>query len=245
MIIVVKLGSTLIRYHFHDDKTIRFFHGFVSPNPDVEEAEQVSVPYGKFEYYTAKYKQSNSFLEYNMVFLRTAHALLRHQSCLFHAAAFSWQNRAWLLAGPGGIGKTTQLFQWLELEGERIQIINGDKPILEDRRDGSIWVHPSPWCGKERLSGGSGAALGGIIFLERGEENSIEQLAVKDSVVPIYSGIYVLAKDEGMIHQTDRLAEAILQTTPVWKLRNRGDMDAAILTRDTLQHYLEESKKNG
>ena len=34
---------------------------------------------------------------------------------------------------------------------DEITMISGDMPVLERREDGTVWAHPSPWNGKEKI----------------------------------------------------------------------------------------------
>ena len=52
------------------------------------------------------------------------------KGCVFHSAAFWWRGKAYLLTGPSGIGKSTQLRNWMDLYPKETELINGDKPIL-------------------------------------------------------------------------------------------------------------------
>ncbi|MBQ9287785.1 MAG: hypothetical protein IJ212_05080 [Bacteroidaceae bacterium] len=91
----------------------------------------------------------NDFAEYSLLPIRTSDLLLSMNRCVFHAVAFKWQERAWLIAALPGTGKSTQYKNLKELYPNEISIINGDKPILEVGDKGIIMVHPSPWNGKE------------------------------------------------------------------------------------------------
>ena len=103
------------------------------------------------------------FLETVALRRRFADLLLSYSRCLFHSAAFAFQGKAYLLAAPSGVGKTTQLNLWWQLYPGEITIINGDKPALQFQDNGPILVHATPWRGKE--------ALGGII-------NAIEEKGI-------------------------------------------------------------------
>ena len=93
------------------------------------------------------------FLETVALRRRFADLLLSYSRCLFHSAAFAFQGKAYLLAAPSGVGKTTQLNLWWQLYPGEITIINGDKPALQFQDNGPILVHATPWRGKEALGG--------------------------------------------------------------------------------------------
>ncbi len=169
---------------------------------------------------------------------KTAVYLLRFNACLFHAAAFAWHGFAWLLAGPSGIGKTTQMFRWKLLFGEEVQVISGDMPILTTQPDGSIRVWPSPWNGKERWSGSISAPLGGIIFLEQTKENDIMTIGPEQCVWRCFQQFGCMPETEKEIHRLAALIDRIVAAYPCWLLYNRGDEEAARVTAHTIMRYL-------
>ena len=75
---------------------------------------------------------------------RVSDALLPFDRLVFHALAFEWRGRVWLLTGPSGAGKTTHYLRWKLRYGEELRLLNGDKPLLEIPPEGAITVHPSP-----------------------------------------------------------------------------------------------------
>ena len=168
--------------------------------------------------------------------------ILRYGCCLFHAAAFLWQGRAWLVTGPSGVGKTTQFRNWQQLFPGEITMICGDMPVLEGRDDGSVWVHPSPWNGKERMGDRSlRAPLGGVVRLIQGNENYIYTLPVCDAILAMLRQFMVRPEDEAAILALTGLVERCLRYAPVWLLTNRGDDASTQLLRQTLL----ESMKGG
>lgn len=74
------------------------------------------------------------------------------------------------------MGKSTHTKLWIKKFGaENVQIINDDKPIIRFI-DNDWYVYGSPFDGGTGINKNIRAKLGGIIFLERAEENSIEVL---------------------------------------------------------------------
>ena len=177
-------------------------------------------------YYPPEFEDAR--LEFSELPARFSDVLLPHKRCVFHGTAFLFDGKAYIFTAPSGTGKTTQYVLWKLLLGKRIQMLNGDKPILEDREDG-IWVRPSPWTGKEGMGTPQSAPLGGLILLEQGRENRVERLSVRQAAVPIFSQFLFTAETEDLVRQTAALAGRLLQQTPVWKLTNRGDEASARL----------------
>lgn len=98
---------------------------------------------------------------------------------LFHAAAISVDNRAFLFTAQSGVGKTTHIRLLKSIFGDSVKIINGDKPVLR-YTDGRITVYGSPWNGKENYGEDISAGLGAVFFLSRAAENSCVEVSGAD-----------------------------------------------------------------
>ena len=175
-----------------------------------------------------------------MLMAHVSNHLLHFNRILMHGTSFLWQGRAWMFTAQSGTGKTTQLNLWKMLRGKEIEVINGDKTIVEAGGDHNVWLHPSPWTGKEGDNGTKKGKLAGIIVLEQAKDNEMVRLTIRDAVLPIYQEFLMLAKDEEEVISAGKIAERIIQSVPVWRLRNKGDPESAELTHSVLEKYLEE-----
>ena len=180
---------------------------------------------------------SDAYVEFRTQTELSSHPLLRHGCCFFHAAAFLWRSRAWLLAGPSGVGKSTQFLNWQRCFPGELTMLCGDMPVLERRPDGSVWAWPSPWNGKERLGDrhSPAAPVGGLVVLEQGPENVVAPLSVQDAIPALFRQFIVTPDTEAEALALTSLMDALLRSVPVWKLTNRGDDDSTELLRQTLE----------
>ncbi len=178
---------------------------------------------------------SDAYVEYRLMIERTALELLRWDCCIFHSAAFVFEGRAWLLAAPSGTGKTTQFLNWQRLHPGEITMISGDMPVLEGREDGSVWVHPSSWNGKENLRSPISAPLGGLVLLEQGRENRIRPLSPREGVVPLLQQFMAIPETEEELLAMTGLLDRMLRAAPAWKLTNLGDDASTELLRSVLK----------
>ena len=185
---------------------------------------------------------SDEYLEYRCLMSLVARFLLRFGCCIFHAVAFRWRDMAWLLTAPPETGKTTQYFNWRRLFPGEVTMISGDMPVLEGREDGSVWVHPSSWNGKEKLRGAEAAPLGGLVLLEQGQEDRIFPLSVHDGLLPFAQQFMVIPETEQEILSLTKLLERLLLAAPRWKMINRGGNESTILLRETLLRSLESGR---
>lgn len=197
--------------------------------------------------------QFNAQTEFETLVIPVSDAMMFHHRAIFHGAAFIWEKRAWIFAAPSGTGKTTQYRNWKKLWKDEVEVICGDKPILcfgrhdtanaqiSSEAEKDIIVYPSPWPGKEGYGGKCSAPLAGIIFLERGDRNSIRRMSKAEAVIPLFGQWFTFARTEEQINCLCDLEEELLGQIPVWKLTNVGDEDSAQLTRHVLEKYLRET----
>ena len=220
-------------------QTRRFFEPFVVPVSTSENPEVLSV--GAYEErLSAQSFGMNTLVpanEMKLLLTLASDYLLLFDRLLFHSVAFIWRGYGWLIAAPSGVGKTTQYHNLKTLHGDEVQVISGDNPVLEKRSDGSFWVHPSPWNGKEEEASFLSAPLGGIIMLEQAAFNRIERLLPENAVVPIFNQFNTFAKTESVIHRLFEFERSLLSTVPVWKLQNAGDLASSELLLSALTNH--------
>ena len=183
---------------------------------------------------TLPWKDREYYAEYKALMGPTSEYLLQFGCCIFHAVAFLWRDRAWLLTAPSGTGKSTQFMNWRRLHPGEITMICGDMPILELREDGFVWIHSSNWNGKEGVGNKISAPLGGVILLEQGKENRIGSLPVRDAIAPLLCQFAVAFDTEEKIRSVCKLLDGVLCSYPVWKFVNLGDDASTELLRRTI-----------
>ena len=175
--------------------------------------------------------------EYSLLVASASRFLLRRDRVVYHAAALRLFGSAWLITGPSGVGKSTQYSFLKRLYGDEVGLICGDKPILQRCGDGSVFVHPSPWPGKERFPCGEGGGLRGIVILEQAMYDEISPLEVRKALFPVFREFLYSPECEDEARAAGSIAEAMLGSAPVWKLRNLGDEASARLLYETLKQY--------
>ena len=236
MIYQVEYAGHAVPYDLRRPETRFFFGKYMTEAPGETSGYRVS---DALLDYVRPFMPENApacGVEFRSLILLTCHPLLRWDCCLFHAAAFLWWDRAWLVTGPSGVGKTTQFRNWQRLFPGEVQMICGDIPVLEGRNDGSVWVHPSPWNGKEHMGDRSlSAPLGGIVRLEQKDENVIYPLPVCDAIPLLFRQFMVRPEDEEEILALSGLVDRILRYAPMWFFENLGDDASTALLRETLK----------
>lgn len=134
---------------------------------------------------------------------------------VFHGAAISYKNKAYIFTAPSGTGKTTHISLWQKYIGEGVGIINGDKPIIGF--GDTVTVYGTPWAGKENLQNNTSAPLDGICIIKRGTENKIRQLSPIEVLPHIMNQVYMPSTKTAM-EATMKLIDRLITTVPVFIL---------------------------
>ena len=235
-------GHTL-RYLFNYPDTARYMSPYVSLSDAAEYDINASAEYMNSvrPYYTES--TDDAYVEYKSLINLTSRALLPVQCCLFHAAAIKWKGYAWLISGRSGAGKTTQYKNWKMLFKDEAEMICGDMPLIELRDDRSIWAHPSPWNGKERIKGHVSAPLGGIVLLEQSDTNTIIRMSARECASAVFLQFAASPENEEQIRSMAEMADIMVMSYPVWKLTNTGDLDSTKIMTDTFRRMIKEGEE--
>ena len=134
---------------------------------------------------------------------------------VFHGAAIEYGGNAYLFTAPSGTGKTTHINLWKQYLGDKVDIINGDKPII---KAGNVsTVYGTPWAGKEGYQRNASAPLKAICILKQGKENKITKLELAEAVNHLMRQVY-LPSDPSALSKTLELLGTVIENTPVYIL---------------------------
>ena len=106
--------------------------------------------------------------------------LLDYNVLALHGSALCMDGEAIIFTAKSGTGKSTHTRLWREVFGDRVWMINDDKPMIR-LENGCARVYGTPWDGKHHLSRNASAPLRAIVKLERAEENRIELMNRADA----------------------------------------------------------------
>lgn len=153
-------------------------------------------------------------------------------SFVMHAAVISVDGKGYAFTAKSGTGKSTHILQWKGLLGDKVNVVNGDKPILRII-DNKLYVYGTPWCGKEGWNTNTRAELAGLCFLERAEKNHIEPIPSKEAASRIMKQI-LLPKDSLGVIKTFEMVDKMLLTTKIWKLGCNISIEAAKIAYEAM-----------
>lgn len=134
---------------------------------------------------------------------------------VFHGAAIEYDENAYLFTAPSGTGKTTHINLWRKHLGNKVSIINGDKPII--KVDDVSTVYGTPWAGKEGYQHNACAPIKAICILRQSKTNKITKLEKASAVNHLMRQVY-LPQDKISLSKTLVLLGKLIETTPVYIL---------------------------
>lgn len=134
---------------------------------------------------------------------------------VFHGAAIEYNGGAYIFTAPSGTGKTTHINLWKENLGDKVNIINGDKPII--KVDDISTVYGTPWAGKENLQRNSKAPIKCICVIAQAKQNKIYRLSKSEAVTHLMRQVYI-PKNQKALKKTLELLGKLIENVPVFML---------------------------
>ena len=172
------------------------------------------------------------YLETLAVYRKIATKMLDYDTFLMHGSVVAAGGHAYLFTAPSGTGKTTHTRLWLEnIPGSFV--VNGDKPLIRVH-DGYCEACGTPWAGKEFMNTNVIVPLRAICLLERGQENSIEELPFLDVYVNLFQQIYRPVEAKA-VRKTMELIRRMGESVRFYRLICNMDPGAALCAADGMR----------
>lgn len=164
-----------------------------------------------------------------------AEKLFQYNAILLHSACFDVDGVGVAFAAHSGTGKTTHMNLWQKYLGDKMVVVNGDKPIVRffDDEPGTPYAYGTPWNGKEHLGCNMRTKLQHICFIERSETNFVEPMNKQDVIERIFNQVY-MPKDPVAVVKTMQLIDRLLSCCKLWTIHCNMKDDAAKIAYDTI-----------
>ncbi|MEE0859673.1 MAG: hypothetical protein U0M12_09465 [Acutalibacteraceae bacterium] len=163
--------------------------------------------------------------EFIAIFRKICRKLLTdYNGILMHSASILYKGKGYIFTAPSGTGKTTHIRLWKKYFGDKVEFINGDKPVLRNINS-KIYVYGTPWQGKEDYGNNIKAPLAGIFLLQRGKENSVEKATAKESISFLLAQT-LRYQGQNEVEKLLAFIENIVVNIPVYKLKCNMEMSA-------------------
>lgn len=163
---------------------------------------------------------SNGYLETVCSYRQAANRLLERNVFVMHASVVALDGEAYAFLAPSGVGKTTQTRLWQQYFGRRLQVINGDKPLIAMECQGQsiqFRAYGTPWRGKEGLGCKASAPLKALFFLRRSDTPGAAPAGHAQCVELLFRQLLLPKEPEGMLRLLE-MADKLIDTVPFYIL---------------------------
>ena len=161
---------------------------------------------------------SQDILDYSWASFNFYREILKYGGFFLHSSVVAVDDNAYAFSADSGTGKSTHTNLWLKHFGkDKAEIINDDKPAIMCE-NGKVIAYGTPFSGKHDISQNKGVVLKSLCFLERGEQNEIEQIPTSDAIKRLYSQIVFSDKEKYMCKLLE-LIDIMLSNVKVYRLK--------------------------
>lgn len=142
--------------------------------------------------------------------------LNKYDGLFFHSSALMLDGGAYLFSAPSGTGKSTHTALWRKHFGNRVQMINDDKPIIR-KKNGVFYAYGTPWMGKSNIGANISAPLKAVFLLERDSVNYAERVSAGRVFPKLLEATLISRKQESMSRILE-LYDEIFSAVPLYSL---------------------------
>ena len=132
-------------------------------------------------------------------------SILNYDGMVIHASTIKYNGKAITFTAPSGTGKSTHTGLWKKYYPETV-VINDDMPAIRFIDD-KAYAFGTPWSGKTEINENDFAPLEAMVFIERGEVCSIDEISPVDAFVRMMREVPIYP----FKHQSDRLMSVMNQ----------------------------------
>ena len=160
--------------------------------------------------------------------------ILDYNAMLLHSSAVCLDGEAYLFTAPSGTGKSTHTRLWREFFGDRVFMINDDKPIIR-YRNGRFYAYGTPYDGQHHISRNTHAPIKGICIIARGEKNNIKRVSADESVAMLMNQT-LLPRDPEKMDTLLNLLDTLLSSVPIYRLECNISEEAVTVAYENMKN---------
>lgn len=133
-----------------------------------------------------------------------------------HCSCLKYRDEAIIFTAPSGTGKSTHSTLWRRHFGEKVTMINDDKPLVREK-DGKFCIYGTPWNGKHGIGSNTGAPIKAIVFLSQASENKAEAISPIDAI-PLLLQQTVLPSDKAQLSKLLDMLGRMVEGVSLYRL---------------------------
>lgn len=207
---------------------------YMASGTDIDFSVEVTDEDIEAERELSEYEFGVGYLESIAVYRKIAERLPEYNAVVFHGAVIAEDGEAYAITARSGVGKTTHVSLWQSAFGDKVHILNGDKPILR-MIDGKVYAAGTPWRGKEGYGVAEMLPLAAVGFLERAAEPSAVPISKDGATVRFASQIYIPGTPRGASLALGTL-NGIINAVRLYEIRANMNEESAIASHDAFKN---------
>ena len=176
--------------------------------------------------------------ESTLILTKLCHKLL--EGCngfFFHSSSLMLDGEGYVFTAPSGTGKSTHTALWRKHFGEKVTMINDDKPLIRRGSD-DFYIYGTPWMGKSNIGNNIKAKVKAVFILKRSEQNSAKKVSISEVFKEIFEAT-VIPKEKAMMSNLLSLLSDFFAKVPIYLL-HCNISDEAVLTAYNAVNYNED-----
>lgn len=142
--------------------------------------------------------------------------LNNYNGFFFHCSSLAYDNKGFLFTAPSGTGKSTHAKLWQKHFGNKVTMINDDKPIIR-RENGKFYIYGTPWQGKSNIGNNIKVPVHSVCVLSQGKENIIKKLSYFEALTVFMDQTERPADKKSMENLVD-LFDDFIRQIPIYKM---------------------------
>ncbi|MBQ8879839.1 MAG: hypothetical protein IJY69_03235 [Clostridia bacterium] len=232
----IKIADTVIEVHAVYESTACFCRDFITDSSpdfsvllDEDDISSESARSDREREYEGlpELHFSRGYLETLALYRKISSALLDRGVVLFHGSSLMMDGRAYVFTAKSGTGKSTHSAVWRRVFGDRVAMINDDKPLIRITDGGAI-AYGTPWNGKHCIGSNISAPIAAICSIHRSPTNVIKSVSPQDAL-PIVLGQIYRPTEPQKLRTTLILADKLTRAVPFYSLGCNMEDEAALV----------------
>lgn len=220
-----RIGGFNVEFHYNYPRLYEFCSDYAAEFETPDFSVGADLQAVRQELARAPIESDEVNFEFMLSYRLFADGLPTRGAFVLHSAAFEVDGAGVALAAQSGTGKTTHMLRWKQLLGDRLTVINGDKPIIRFHGE-TPYIYGTPWNGKEDFGCNMRSPLKHLCFIVRDSTNFAVELDANAAVSKIFNQVY-MPSDPKQAAATISLIDRLLGSCRLWEIHCNTDENAA------------------
>lgn len=214
---IYKIAELNIGVENHSDFTKEYMKDYLFNECEPDFVVTVTKEMTDYEKEIAIEVVPEPYYELTAILRFICHTIVEKYNAFFlHCSCLEYEGEAIVFTAKSGTGKSTHSSLWRKYLGDKVTMINDDKPIVRFL-DGRFYIYGTPWNGKHSLSNNIKAPIKAIYYLHQAKENKVQRCDSLSAISKLLSQT-VLPDNKVVMNNLLDMLEQLLSTTPMFDL---------------------------